>query len=442
MNGNKTLVANFERKAFVLDTTVTGNGQIVTNLLSGTETEGGFLFESEVEITAVPFENWNFVRWEGDVESTDNPITVTMDQDISLVAVFSIFDGGDGSDENPYQISTVLQLQEIQNHLDSHFIQTTDIDATETENWNNEEGFEPIGDDEDSFEGSYNGNGFEIQGLTINRPLEFAVGLFGYINGGVVQNLTMQNAIITGNERVGGLVGINEGVIDSVAVEGTIQSDIIAGGVAGRNVGFIRNSEATIEISGQQEIGGIAGINSGNISNSFASATIANVESDAGGFVGRNSGRIDESYAIGFVEGTNSIGGFAGVNSTGGIITNSYSLASVTGDDTVGGFIGDNNTATEVEFSFSSGVVTGNSNTGGFIGAHSSQSALLNGTYWDVDNSGFTDGIGDGPTDGLIGLETAEMNGAVAETNMPAFNWENIWITSESYPVLQWQTEE
>lgn len=442
MNGNKTLVANFDRQAFVLNTDESGSGQILVNLVSGSEEDGGYLFESEVELTAVPSENWNFIRWEGDVESTDNPITVTMDQNISIVAVFSIFDDGDGSVENPYQLSSVVQLQEIQNHLDAHFIQTADIDATDTENWNSDLGFEPIGDDVDSFTGSYDGGGFIIDGLTIDRPDEFNVGLFGYINDGAVSNLSLQAADVTGKERVGAITGINLGIIDSVQVQGTISSEITSGGVAGRNVGQIRNSEASVELTGLDTIGGIVGINSSTITKSRASVTIGGVETTSGGIAGRNSGRIDESFAEGTVEGTVNIGGFVGVNSTSGIITNSYTLADVTGDDIVGGFIGLNNAATEVEFSYSSGAVSGTTNTGGFIGIHSNQSALLNGNYWDAENSGLADGVGDGSSDGTTGLQTDQMQGEEAETNMTAFSWETIWITSDLYPVLRWQTAE
>ena len=443
MNGNKTLVANFERQTFALNTDVSGNGQILTNLLTGGEQDGGFLFESEVELTAVPAENWNFVRWEGDIESMENPITVTMDQDISLVAVFTIFDGGDGSSENPYQLSSIIQLQEIQNHLDAHFIQTSDIDALATATWNNGEGFEPIGDNVDSFTGSYNGGGFTVDGLFINRSTEFNVGLFRNINGGRVSNLSLQAIDIAGGERVGGIAGSNEGVIDSVSVQGSITSERISGGLVGLNVGPIRNSEASVDISGTEIIGGLAGINSNIIIKSYASTVINDDVSEAGGFVGRNSGRIDESYVEGSIEGTNIIGGFVGTNNPGGAITNSYTLADVIGSDVVGGFIADNNTATEVEFSYASGIVTGSSNTGGFIGTHSDESSLLNGNYWDSENSGLAEGVGAGSFEGVTGLQTAEMTGDEAEINMTAFNWIDIWITAvANYPVLQWQSVE
>ena len=62
---------------------------------------------------------------------------------------------GDGSEENPYQIDTLAHLKwlsfydsEWQNKV---FIQTSDINATETKNWANGYGFRPIGPDSGAF---------------------------------------------------------------------------------------------------------------------------------------------------------------------------------------------------------------------------------------------------------------------------------------------------
>jgi hypothetical protein len=89
-------------------------------------------------------------------------------------------------------------------------------------------------------------------------------------------------------------------------------------------------------------------------------------------------------------------------------------------------------------------VVTGATNTGGFIGIHSTLSTLLNGNYWDAENSGFAEGIGDSTSDDdVTGLQTGEMTGDEAEVNMTDFNWVDIWIPSAAnYPVLRWQTVE
>jgi len=44
--------------------------------------------DSTVNITAVPYTHYRFSSWTGDVSSTENPITITMDKDISITANF------------------------------------------------------------------------------------------------------------------------------------------------------------------------------------------------------------------------------------------------------------------------------------------------------------------------------------------------------------------
>lgn len=48
------------------------------------------------------------------------------------------FAGGSGTAEDPYQVQTLQQLQLIADsvYLNKHFVQIADIDATETEHWN------------------------------------------------------------------------------------------------------------------------------------------------------------------------------------------------------------------------------------------------------------------------------------------------------------------
>lgn len=47
-----------------------------------------FESNSEVTLTAEPNEGWIFVRWQGDVESTENPLTITITRDMNIEAVF------------------------------------------------------------------------------------------------------------------------------------------------------------------------------------------------------------------------------------------------------------------------------------------------------------------------------------------------------------------
>lgn len=48
----------------------------------------------------------------------------------------SEFVDGDGSVGNPYQVATCRQLQNIENHLDSHFIMIRDINCAHSFYWN------------------------------------------------------------------------------------------------------------------------------------------------------------------------------------------------------------------------------------------------------------------------------------------------------------------
>jgi hypothetical protein len=99
----------------------------------------------------------------------------------------------------------------LMNDLDSNTAGYTEL-ASETANWG--EGWEPIGNSDDPFTGSFNGRGYEIKDLFINRPDENYVGLFGLVDkGGILENFGVVNATVAGKQHVGGLVGINEGIV-------------------------------------------------------------------------------------------------------------------------------------------------------------------------------------------------------------------------------------
>ena len=80
---------------------------------------------------------------------------------------------GDGSEQNPYQIDTLAHLKWLSfsnsSHDGKYFIQTSDINASETKSWSNGYGFRPIGNIH-GFRAQYNGNRHKIFGLFINRP--------------------------------------------------------------------------------------------------------------------------------------------------------------------------------------------------------------------------------------------------------------------------------
>ncbi len=91
----------------------------------------------------------------------------------------------------------------MRSHLNASFIQTADINL-DAKPWNQGEGWKPIGSHRSRFTGNYNGAGFVIKGLKINRPDGDAQGLFGCLEGSV-QSLGLKNINIQGDSGVGGL---------------------------------------------------------------------------------------------------------------------------------------------------------------------------------------------------------------------------------------------
>ena len=194
--------------------------------------------------------------------------------------------------------------------------------------WTMGEGWQPIGDSSNPFTAQFEGNGYTISNLTINRGRTNGVGLFGYTGSGAeIANVGLLNVDIMGNaSSVGGLVGVNGGIITNSYATGSISADSNLGGLIGVNEGTIMNSYATGYISGDKDVGSLAGGNSGTITNSYATGSVRGTFFSIGGLVGGNSGTITNGYATGSVRGSSfsssDVGGLVGGNS--GTITNSY----------------------------------------------------------------------------------------------------------------------
>jgi len=315
----------------------------------------------------------------------------------------SAFAGGDGSLGDPYQIADVDDLQDMSADLGANYILINDIDATITSTWNSEAGFAPVGDDTDPFMGSFDGQGFSISNLTINRSATFFIGLFGYAGSpSTISNVTMIEIEISGYLIVGGVAGFNEGFISDCtsvgSVSGNISNGFEVGGLVGWNDGDISRSSSTANVSGYEHVGGLVGFNSaGSISNSSSKGS-ANGNISVGGLVGRNGqtnihGSIFNSSSSSAVIGYDSVGGLAG--SSRGTIHGSHSSGPVTGYGLVGGLVGGNFFGGGfIINSFSTGLVTGNDRVGGLVGSggsisNSSSAGLVSGV-------GFVGGLGGG----------------------------------------------
>ena len=184
----------------------------------------------------------------------------------------SPFAGGTGTEANPYQVATAAQLNNVRNHLDEHFVQTANIDLGVSP-WNVGEGWEPIGSEDNPFYGTYNGDGYQISGLKIDRPDDTNVGLFGYISGrsvdsvvkkAVIQDVHLNDVQITSKYIVGSLVGYsnyNTEIIGCTAHDIDLQySDDfygLFGGLIGRSYGIVTNCHTSGTIAGATTTGGL-----------------------------------------------------------------------------------------------------------------------------------------------------------------------------------------
>lgn len=296
------------------------------------------------------------------------------------------FDGGTGVQGDPYLVSTAAQLDEVQNSLAAHYLQTADIDLAGYANWM------PIGGSQDwdnYFTGTYDGGNFKISNLTIVRPTFYLAGLFGGIELSTLKNINLYNVHIIGRYQVGALVGYCR---DSTVTDCHAYGGIVAAAEYGTVGGLIGDcwSRSTSVDTLIADCGAEVEVTS--IYNADAGGS-----SDIGGFIG-NFGTnyvpaptmlLTRCYATGNVltpewtaeSGTYSsnVGGFVGgTNATAVgavIISECYATGDVRCDLTAGGFVGDMNKQTTIRDCYATGAVYGSmaaeatvSKLGGFVG--------------------------------------------------------------------------
>jgi len=342
--------------------------------------------------------------------------------------------GGSGTFESPYQISTLNHLLWVSTNSSSwaaYFEQTQNIDASETATWNWNgsvyNGWSPIGNDYNGyFTGVYDGQGFTIDGIYINRTGEYNSALFGSVSGATISNLGVTNVDITGYGYIGGLAGYFRN--------------------ASANNCYTTGSVTCV--SGGTYIGGLIGQCFGGsvtVTNCYSSCTVASSGSQAaGGLIGEiwQEGTISECYATGAVSGTKGVGGFIGQVGY-GTISNCYSRGNVSRisgstETYLGGFCGWNIGGVTIQKCYSTGSVTyiGSTNPTdkGFVGYDEDGSFSNN--FWDSETSEQSTGTG------ATGKTTSEMK--LQSTFLNAGWSSSIWYMdagiNDGYPNLSGTT--
>jgi outer membrane protein OmpA-like peptidoglycan-associated protein len=305
---------------------------------------------------------------------------------------------GAGTSVLPYDVNSAVQLAEVSDCNSAaagayeHYKLSANIDLTPLskgigdasqatgDGWNTTDtggastgGWVPLGDYGDDstvfantkFFGDFNGAGFTISNLKIDRSSEQYLGLFGQVRNSYIHNLTLtNNQIDAGYRYIGGLAGSAEySNFDKIwLTSGTIK---VFSSYAGGLIGSLNNSNMTnINVAASIEnsntatviyLGGIVGYTY------YSNLTHVNFNGDVLG--DSSTGDFYGSY----------VGGIYGVGS--GVITDVKVTANVTGSSYTGGVIGEasdglaNHVSFEGSVTASAGSITrAVDSVGGLIG--------------------------------------------------------------------------
>ena len=263
---------------------------------------------------------------------------------------------GSGTEGDPYRIYSAETMKYMADRVnsdihsqyaDKHFRLENNIDLSVYEYYDEEKGWTPIGSSQYPFKGYFDGNNKTITGLYINCTDNDYVGLFGYVENGIVKNLTFEGASINGKSYVGALAGyVENGTVDNFVNTGTISgTGIYVGGVVGYvHCGKVKNCISTGNIAGNNtHVGGVVGYaEGGTVENCISSGNITGNNTYVGSMVGYvHSSTVEYCISIGSVSGSNSYaGGVVGyVHSS--TVENCISTGNISGNNThVGGVIG------------------------------------------------------------------------------------------------------
>jgi hypothetical protein len=340
---------------------------------------------------------------------------------------------GDGTEESPYQISSVEQLKEIGKGLNKHYILMEDITFEDAVYWF------PIGTTAAPFTGSLDGDGHTIKNLLIDSPFDYAA-FFGVTSNAKIKNLNFDNVnvkgqnyvaaiiasalansvienctvsgVITGTTNTGGLVGISTGtgVIRNCSIVGKVNGGATTGGLVGQNTGAATYEKCAVigSVAGTGNVGGFIGrMGGGQIRQSIIKADVTATTNFVGGIAAEifAASKIISSSHVGTIEGTNYVGGIVGYVSAGGAeILNVKNGGSVTGSlDIVGGIIGDNKVLIIITESMNSATVKGRNYIGGISGITRGNSNFNN-------NYNRGDIVGTSYVGGIAGLHGTSAN--------------------------------
>ena len=242
---------------------------------------------------------------------------------------------GDGKVGNPYIITKAEELAwfrdqvnggnkkicaKIADNVEVIDMSTVCHAADKSQNLE-EKSWVPIGNSNEKYQGTFDGNGKTISNLYINASQKY-MGLFGCTYQSTIKNLTFENANVTNTEYKTGILVGDAGAgstLQNIKISKTCQingGNIYTGGIAGKLDGNASNCVNYATVQGIEDIGGLFGYYSRTGNSITACANYGNVSATskaAGGLVGYyDSGTIQDCANYGDVKGRNHVAGMAG----------------------------------------------------------------------------------------------------------------------------------
>lgn len=228
--------------------------------------------------------------------------------------------GGDGSEENPYVITSAGDMKQMATEPNAHYILGSNVDMSEiADPWT------PI----PSFTGTLDGKGFAVRNLYINSK-ESSIGLVGDVTGEgcSFKNIYFTNPTIvlnSGNSYAGViagttmLTGIENVFVDGLKVSGN--GNVEVGGLVGRATSYTN-------------------ISSSYVKNSMIDAPNA---SGVGGIAAetRTATTVNACFVEGTIKARSAVGGVVGVTGKDSPVTNCHVSAEISGNRNVGGVVGE-----------------------------------------------------------------------------------------------------
>ena len=247
---------------------------------------------------------------------------------------------GDGSVDKPYEISSAAELAWFRDYVNGTIVNegekdktthpsasatlTADIDlsefchAADGTKYTDEPSWTPIGNSNNMYRGTFDGNCKTIRNLYINATSD-DTGFFGYAGAGSIKNITFNNAKVNSSGNNTGILAGDAGscIIENIKTLAncSVEGNSFVGGILGAARDNISNSENHAMVKGSYAVGGVVGCYDGS------------------------SKSISSCANYGAVTGTSKVGGMVGHFST-GTIQNSANYGDITGAYYVGNLIG------------------------------------------------------------------------------------------------------